>query len=200
MNECLTQYIRTNPAVQQPPHPSVPHLIRIVPQGINPLRLNKPPVDKIRKHGAEEFRATVNDDPERVEFWLENTIRRHCVLVVQYLISIVSRERVTWDFFQVKFRKKYISRRFIDKKRKEFLELKQGRMSVTEYGEFVQLSEYARECVSSEAIMCKRFEDGLNKEIRVLVGILKMKEFVPKSFVKRKEKSILRLEIQERDL
>ncbi|KAA3469322.1 Gag-Pol polyprotein [Gossypium australe] len=46
------------------------------------------------------------------------------------LISMVLRERITWDFFQ---------------KRKEFLELKQGRMSVTEYErEFVRLSQYAR--------------------------------------------------------
>ena len=39
----------------------------------NPILLNKPPVDKIRKYGAEEFRAT-NHDAERAKFWLENTI------------------------------------------------------------------------------------------------------------------------------
>ncbi|KAA3473151.1 Gag-Pol polyprotein [Gossypium australe] len=67
---------------------------------------------------------------------------------------------------------------FIDQKCKEFLELKQGRMSVTEYErEFVKLSKYARECVSSKAIMCKSFEDGLNEDIRLLVGILELKEF-----------------------
>ena len=55
-------------------------------------------------------------------------------------------------------RKKYISQSFIDQKRNEFLELKQGQMTVTEYErEFVRLSRYARECVSTEAIMCKRF-------------------------------------------
>ena len=52
-------------------------------------------------------------------------------------------------------------------------------MFVTEYErEFVRLSKYARECVSSEAIMCKRFEDGLNEYIKLLVGILEIKEFV----------------------
>ncbi|KAA3483368.1 Protein MCM10 [Gossypium australe] len=74
MNEWFTQYIRMNLAVQQPPPPPFPQPIPIVPQGINPLRLNKPPIHKIRKHGAEQFRATVNDEPERAEFWLENTI------------------------------------------------------------------------------------------------------------------------------
>ncbi|KAA3473986.1 Gag-Pol polyprotein [Gossypium australe] len=52
-------------------------------------------------------------------------------------------------------------------------------MSVIEYEQkFVRLSKNARECVSSEAIMCKRFKDGLNKDIRLLVGILEQKEFV----------------------
>ena len=92
---------------------------------------------------------------------------------------MVPSEWVTLDFFQAEFCNKYISLRFIDQKRKEFLELKQGRMSVTEYErEFVRLSQYARECVSNEAIMCKRFEDGLNEDIRLLVGILEIKEMV----------------------
>ncbi|KAA3488101.1 DNA/RNA polymerases superfamily protein [Gossypium australe] len=52
-------------------------------------------------------------------------------------------------------------------------------MTVSNYErEFVRLSQYARESVSSEAIMCKRFNDGLNEEIRLLVGILEIKEFV----------------------
>ncbi|KAA3484405.1 reverse transcriptase [Gossypium australe] len=137
--------------------------------------LNKPPVDKIRKYGAEEFRATSDDDAKKVEFWLVNTIRVFdemsltleesikCVISLlrdaayqwwKTLTSVVSKERVTWDFFQ-------------------------GRMSVTEYErEFVRLSQYAHECVSTEAIMCKRFEDGLNEDICLLVGILEIKEFV----------------------
>ena len=59
------------------------------------------------------------------------------------------------------------------------LKLKQGRMTVTEYErEFVRLSRYARECVSTEAIMCKIFEYGLNEDIKLLVRILEIKEFV----------------------
>ncbi|KAA3487112.1 Protein DDI1 [Gossypium australe] len=46
-----------------------------MPQVVDPNRLNKPPVDKIRKYKAEEFRATADDDAERAEFWFENTIR-----------------------------------------------------------------------------------------------------------------------------
>ncbi|KAA3483354.1 Zinc finger CCHC domain-containing 8 [Gossypium australe] len=52
----------------------------------HPIRLNKPPVDKIQKHGAEEFRATVDDDAKRAEFWLENTIR----LLMNYLVLLMN--------------------------------------------------------------------------------------------------------------
>nr|XP_012466402.1 unnamed protein product [Gossypium raimondii] len=68
--------------------------------------------------------------------------------------------------------------RFLDQKRKEFLELKHGNRSVSEYErEFVRLSKYAREWVKSEAKMCKRFEEGLNEEIKLLIGILEIREF-----------------------
>ncbi|NAW23526.1 hypothetical protein FGF82_23665 [Salmonella sp. gx-f9] len=60
------------------------------------------------------------------------------------LVSVGLIEQVPWEFFQTEFCKKYISQRFVDQKRKEFLELKQGRMTVTEYEwKFVRLSRYA---------------------------------------------------------
>ncbi|KAA3470505.1 Protein MCM10 [Gossypium australe] len=94
------------------------------PQGVELLRLNKPPIDKICKHGAEEFRANVDDDPERIEFWLENMIRvfdelsctpaecLKCAISLlrdtsyqwwNTLVSVVPKERVTWEFFQTEF-------------------------------------------------------------------------------------------------
>ncbi|XP_017639931.1 uncharacterized protein LOC108481284 [Gossypium arboreum] len=67
----------------------------------------------------------------------------------------------------------------MDQKRKEFLDLKQGHMMVTEYErEFVRLSKYAQECVSFKGKICRRFEDGLNEDIRSSVGVLELKEFV----------------------
>ncbi|KAA3462020.1 Gag-Pol polyprotein [Gossypium australe] len=52
-------------------------------------------------------------------------------------------------------------------------------MTFTEYEiEFIRLSKYAREYVSTEEIMCKRFIDGLNEDIKLLAGILELKEFV----------------------
>ncbi|KAA3466075.1 Hexaprenyldihydroxybenzoate methyltransferase, mitochondrial-like protein [Gossypium australe] len=95
------------------------------------------------------------------------------------IIFVVPRENVAWEFFQTEFKKKYISQRFLDQKQKEFLELKQGNMTVSEYErEFVRLSKYARECIPTKVAMCKRFEEGLNEDIKLLVGILELKEFV----------------------
>ncbi|KAA3477133.1 Gag-Pol polyprotein [Gossypium australe] len=77
-------------------------------------------------------------------------------------------------------------------------------MMVIEYErKFVRLSKYARECVSTEAIMCKRFEDGLNEDIRLFVGILELKEFVMlvERACKAKElaKEKIKAEIKSRD-
>ncbi|KAA3483674.1 E3 ubiquitin-protein ligase RBBP6 [Gossypium australe] len=102
------------------------------------------------------------------------TSEGHRVPVVEYSIP---RERVTWDFFQIEFRKKFISQRFLNKKQKEFLELKQGRMTVTEYErEFVRLTKYAREYVSTEEIMCKRFVNGLNEFVVLVDRAYKVEE------------------------
>ncbi|KAA3466186.1 Gag-Pol polyprotein [Gossypium australe] len=120
----------------------------------------------------------------RAEFWLEKTIRvfdelscipTECLkCVISLLRDMHTNERVTWEFFQTEFLKKYISQRFLDQKHKEFLELKQGLMTVTEYErEFVRLKY-----VSTEEIMCKRFVDGLNEDIKLLVRILDLKEFI----------------------
>ncbi|KAA3484285.1 DNA/RNA polymerases superfamily protein [Gossypium australe] len=94
-------------------------------QGAEPVRTGKPSIDKIRKHGEEEFRATVDDDPERAEFWLKNTIgvstKRHSLPLVEYHNFSGTRENITWEFFQTEFRKKHVSQRFLDQKKKEFL-------------------------------------------------------------------------------
>ncbi|KAK5772114.1 hypothetical protein PVK06_048385 [Gossypium arboreum] len=136
--------MRTKLAVPQPSPPLNPPEVPVMPQ-VNLIQLNKPLVDKFRKYEAEEFRATTNDDAERVKFSLKNTIRlfdelsctpNECLKCAvsllrdmtyhwwKTLIYVVPREQVTWDFFQAEFQKKYISQRFIDQKRKEFFELK----------------------------------------------------------------------------
>ncbi|XP_040940050.1 uncharacterized protein [Gossypium hirsutum] len=135
-----------------------------------PARIGKAVVDKLRKYGAEEFRAKVDDDAEGAEFWLENTVRmldelsytpEECLKCVVSLLkdttyhwwntvsSVVPKEDITWEFFQAEFKKKYINQRFLDPKRKEFLELKQGNKTVSEYEkefvrEFTTLADWSK--------------------------------------------------------
>ncbi|KAA3457246.1 DNA/RNA polymerases superfamily protein [Gossypium australe] len=170
MSNWYTEYVRANPNAQPPPPLPIPQPVPIAPQGIDIVRITKPLVDKIRKQGAKEFKVNIDDDLERAKFWLENSMRvfvelsctpeesLKCVVSLlrdsayhwwKTLMSMVPKERVTWDFFLEEFRKKYISQR-----------------------------KYAQECVSTEAILCKRFEDGLNEDVRLLVGILELKKFV----------------------
>ncbi|KAA3470122.1 Protein MCM10 [Gossypium australe] len=179
-----------NPAASQPqPPPPTPQTVHERSQGTETIRIGKAPIEKIKKNGAEEFRATIDDDPERDEFWLESTIRvldeLSCTLVEclkcdvsllndttyhwwKTVTSVVPRESITWEFFHTKLRKKYINQRFMDQKRKEFLELKQGNMTVSEYErEFVRLSQYAQEWIRTEAEI----------NIKLLHGILEIKEF-----------------------
>ncbi|XP_017621667.1 uncharacterized protein LOC108465797 [Gossypium arboreum] len=158
MNNWYTEFMRANPNAQAPPPPPPlnPQPVLVMPQNMYFMRFARTPVGKIRKQGAEEFRANTDDDAERAELWLENSIRvfgelscmpdecLKCAISLmrddayhwwKSLISVVPKEAITWD-------------------------------------------KYARECVPTEAKMCHRFEDGLNEDIKVLVGILELKEFV----------------------
>ncbi|KAA3470341.1 Protein MCM10 [Gossypium australe] len=135
MSNWYTKYVRAYPNAQPPPPPPIPQPAPMAPQGIDLVRMTKPPVDKIQKQGAEEFKANMDDDPERAEFWLKNLMRvfdelsctpeesLKCAVSFlkdstyrwwKTLTSVVSRERVTWDFFLEEFQKKYISQRFMD--------------------------------------------------------------------------------------
>ena len=73
MNEWFAEFVRTNSAVRPPaPHDSqVPH---VASPAAGIVIRERPSVDKIRKQGDEEFQATKDDDAEKAEFWLKNTI------------------------------------------------------------------------------------------------------------------------------
>ena len=61
-------------------------------------------------------------------------------------------EAITWNEFKTSFRTHFIPTGLMMLKRKEFTELKQGSMTVTEYlNRFTQLSRYAPEDVSTDA-------------------------------------------------
>ena len=70
----------------------------------------------------------------------------------------------------MEFRKQYVGCIYLSNMRREFHNLKQRRMSVTEYQrEFTRLSKYAPEMLVTEEEKCRKFEDGLNDHIRAHV-------------------------------
>ncbi|XP_016755338.2 uncharacterized protein [Gossypium hirsutum] len=197
IDEWFREYMRNRPEIPRPPPPATQ--AEEAPRAVEPVRLGKAPVDKLRKYGVEEFRATLDDDLERAKFWLENIMRvlddllctpeesLKCVVSLlkdtvynwwKTISSVTQRETITWEFFQAEFKKKFISQRFLDQKQKEFLELKQRDRTMSEYErQFVRLSQYANEWALTEVEMCKRFDEGLNEEIKLLIGILEILEF-----------------------
>ncbi|XP_012487936.1 uncharacterized protein LOC105801146 [Gossypium raimondii] len=165
-----------NPA-QQPPPPIIPAVVP--PIAPLPLLVIEPsrriPIEKLRKCGTEEFKGKLEDDPVKAEYCLQNILRVfnkmasplddfiRCVVSLlkeeayswwTMIVAVVPREKISWDFFQSKFKNKNVGKRYLDKKKREFLKLQQGNKSVVEYErEFVYLSKYAREIVPTEEEM-----------------------------------------------
>src|SRR4051812_30203256 len=74
---------------------------------------------------------------------------------------------ITWDDFVKDFRAAHIPSGLIERKREEFLALRQGDRTVQEYNlAFVRLARYATEEVSTEAKRIARFRGGLATDIK----------------------------------
>ena len=74
---------------------------------------------------------------------------------------------ITWDDFVRDFRAAHIPSGLMERKREEFLSLRQDHRTVQEYNlEFVRLARYAPEEVSTEAKRIARFRKGLSTEIK----------------------------------
>jgi hypothetical protein len=79
-----------------------------------------------------------------------------------YTVAHAAADTITWQEFQEAFRTHHISYGMIKLKQKEFLALKQGNMSVSEYQDkFTQLSRYAPDEVDTDPKRQERFLDGL---------------------------------------
>src|SRR4051812_35718231 len=75
--------------------------------------------------------------------------------------------QITWDDFVKDFRAAHIPSGLIERKREEFLALRQGDRSVQEYNlAFVRLARYAPKEVSTEAKRIARFCGGLATDIK----------------------------------
>ncbi|XP_058782929.1 uncharacterized protein LOC131657562 [Vicia villosa] len=106
---------------------------------------------------------------EADDWWLETRQRLE-----------VAGEEITWIVFRREFLRKYYPEDVRGKKEIEFLELKQGNMSVTEYAaKFTELAKFYPyyERAGAEFSKCIKFENGLRSEIKKAVGYQKIRIF-----------------------
>ncbi|XP_058758799.1 uncharacterized protein LOC131632051 [Vicia villosa] len=106
---------------------------------------------------------------EAEDWWLETRQR----------LEVVG-EEITWVVFRREFLRKYYPEDVRGKKEIEFLELKQGNMSVTEYAaKFTELAKFYPyyDGSGAEFSKCIKFENGLRSEIKKFVGYQKIRIF-----------------------
>jgi hypothetical protein len=79
-----------------------------------------------------------------------------------YLATHVDPEAITWEEFRDNFRRYHVPEGLMIVRKEEFLSLKQGPLSVSEYRDkILQLSRYAPEDVNTDAKRQYRFLRGL---------------------------------------
>jgi hypothetical protein len=80
-----------------------------------------------------------------------------------YVAAHDAADTITWAEFSTQFRNDHIPAGLMKIKKKEFLSLKQGNMSVSEYRDkFIQLSRYALNEVAEDERKQEHFIEGLN--------------------------------------
>ncbi|GFY95012.1 hypothetical protein Acr_10g0003970 [Actinidia rufa] len=82
---------------------------------------------------------------------------------------------MSWQRFVDIFNDQYFPRIYRMQKEQEFMSLKKGAMSVVEFEEkFTALSRFAPEMVRTEEMKCRRFEQGLDLQIRSRVSMFEI--------------------------
>ena len=86
-------------------------------------------------------------------------------------------EVMTWAEFQELFMGKYFPDTARHAKAQEFLELKQGMMTVMDYvARFTELARFANDYVATDMAKVRRFENGLKLSIRAKIVGLRLKD------------------------
>ena len=108
-----------------------------------------------------------------------------------YITAHVHPEDIHWDEFKNAFHHHFVPEGEIKLKRREFLDLKQGSMSVREYlTRWTQLSRYSPYDVGTDDRKQECFRQGLRPELRHSVSNVDYESFqkmVDKTFVMEKE-------------
>ncbi|XP_044428647.1 uncharacterized protein [Triticum aestivum] len=85
---------------------------------------------------------------------------------------------ITWPDFQAAFRARFIPQGVMDRKKREFRNLTQGNKTVEAYQrEFLDLSRYAEEDISTDARRQEKFRDGLQADIKLALLVHDFADF-----------------------
>ncbi|XP_058745996.1 uncharacterized protein LOC131618857 [Vicia villosa] len=118
-------------------------------------------------------------DPDGALEWLKEIERILDSLETRQRLEVAG-EEITWVVFRREFLRKYYPEDVQGKKEIEFLELKQGNMSVTEYAaKFTELAKFYPyyDGAGAEFLKCIKFDNGLRSEIKKDVGYQKIHIF-----------------------
>ncbi|XP_027915013.1 uncharacterized protein LOC114174373 [Vigna unguiculata] len=88
-----------------------------------------------------------------------------------------SQETITWELFKKKFYAEYFPDSVRYAKEVEFLQLMQGDMSVSEYADKFKHLGIFHTLKMTEDWQCRKFENGLRGDLKLMVAPLSIKEF-----------------------
>ncbi|XP_059638925.1 uncharacterized protein LOC132281219 [Cornus florida] len=103
-------------------------------------------------------------------YWWDTT--KHLLLIPG------EKEVILWDPFVKAFYEKYFPPIYRKEKEREFILLKQNRMSVVDYEvKFTALSRFAPKFVQNEEDKCTKFQDGLETAIKSRVSVFEETDY-----------------------
>ncbi|XP_068315007.1 uncharacterized protein [Pyrus communis] len=123
------------------------------------------------EHIEKTFRVLQSQGNLPFERWVETTSwflgKESASWWEQEVCHLTPEERADWEVFKQLFRKRFVPPQYIDRKKQEFTELKQGKLTVNEYyRRFTDLSRYHPEVVANPVEMLCRFRLGTKKKWR----------------------------------
>lgn len=192
---------------QQVPQDPVQNLVNLLRENFsNPVENQVPPAQNqqvqatpfkaIKGVHPPEFHGT--NDPTKAQAWIKEIEKAFKIVQVlenqkttfaTYMLkgeanfwweSKETREEqvVTWDRFKDLFFEKYFPQTMKNKMEMQFLELKQGDMSVEQYeAKFIELARFAPHQVDTEMRKARRFEQGLKPWIYNKVSVFETKKY-----------------------
>ncbi|XP_068331454.1 uncharacterized protein [Pyrus communis] len=117
------------------------------------------------EHIEKTFRVLHNQGNLPVERWVETTSwflgTESAAWWEQELCRLTPVERADWNVFKELFKRRFVPPEYIDRKKQEFTELRQRKMTANEYyRRFTDLSRYHPDVAGNPAEMLRRFRLG----------------------------------------